>query len=291
MIYVTGGHEKGIGLEVFFKSYSSLPLKVQKKVTLIFPEKELGNYPNIKVPKALKIISPKKISTPSYDSLNWAIDNLKEKDILLTLPTSKDQINFKKNYLGHTEYFRDVYNNQFIAMCFKNFNYNTLLVSDHIPVKEISSKITPKMIINKVCSTLEGFGKYFHKINHVFVTGLNPHAGENGLLGNEENSIKEAIITLKSKFDISFYGPIPPDSLQKEKIEKDKLFVYMYHDQLLPLFKARSSQTGLNISFGMPFLRMSVDHGTAFEIYGKNKANSTSCLLSLVEAYNISNRI
>ena len=111
-------------------------------------------------------------------------------------------------------------------------------------------------------------------MTEVYISGLNPHAGENGLLGNEENEILDAIENLRELYPrIIFEGPIPGDGihLQKTKKQAHQLYVYMYHDQGLSPFKQKHGLVGLHMTFGLPFLRMSVDHGTGFEIYGKKK--------------------
>jgi 4-hydroxythreonine-4-phosphate dehydrogenase len=298
MIYVTQGHEKSIGLEVFLKSFILLSNKSQKEFTLVSDqsvleknlhllnyEYEINNDEISFCGTKLKVINPKKEELPSSTrSLKTILEIITEDDILLTLPTSKDQLILNdKMCKGYTEYLRTHYDNEELCMLFKAFDNNTLLITDHIPLSEVSKSISEDLIFNKIVTTLECFSKFFERIDEVLISGINPHCGENGLLGYEDKVITKAAQRLNTLLPTK--GPISGDTLHFYRSnQKKQLNVYMFHDQGLPVFKDKYKTIGLNITLGLPFLRMSVDHGTAFELYGKGIADFSGCYYMLKEA-------
>lgn len=301
MIFVTQGHEKAIGLEVFLRSFVLLGLSQQQEFTLIALKKTLSKnldllgysysfkegrvaYNGVR----LNFIDPEKEELPqSSECLSRAIDLLKEEDILLTLPTSKDQLILNGTVCkGYTEYLRSQFNNKNLCMLFKAFNQNTLLITDHIPLKEVSKTINKELIKSKILTTISYYKKYFNKLDEIIISGINPHCGEGGLLGSEDKCVYEAAKDLSLK--IKVIGPVSGDTLHFHKNRlMNQLNVYMYHDQGLPSFKNENKTIGLNITLGLPFIRMSVDHGTAFDIFGKGIADYTGCYYMLKEALKI----
>lgn len=295
MIYVTQGHEKGIGLEIFLKSFLMLSREERMQVTLISSSLDLEqNLHDLGLKKALfqdlKVIENKKSSGySSTDSLLTALELMTPKDILITLPTSKDQLKYQnQNMAGYTEFFRHYFNNKNIAMTFKGLDQNVLLITDHLPLKNVPTAITQDLIVQKLSLTLDNFKKYFFAFDEVILSGINPHAGENGILGNEEKEISAALAILEKKYGKIFKGPLSGDTLHYSADKsKKQLMVYMFHDQGLPSFKAHFGLIGMNITLGLPFLRLSVDHGTAFDLYGKNKANITGMLYLLKNCFEV----
>ena len=295
MIYVTQGHEKGIGLEIFFKSFLLLTSSQQKKVCLITTQKALED--NLKACgfnsshfKNLKIDLVNNSPTGSTSSLARALTIIKPIDILVTLPTSKDQLNLNgHNCAGYTEFFRQYFNSKDISMCFKGIHQNVLLATDHVSLAKVSSTIDENLIVNKSIQTIECFQKYFFPFEELIFSGINPHVGENGLLGSEDNVISPAIQRLKAKYPhMNFVGPVSGDTLHMhENTAKKQLQVYMYHDQGLSTFKSKHGLIGLNITMGLPFLRLSVDHGTAFDLYGKNSANISGMIFLFNHAFEV----
>ncbi|MFA6237225.1 MAG: 4-hydroxythreonine-4-phosphate dehydrogenase PdxA [Bacteriovorax sp.] len=295
MIYVTQGHESGIGLEIFLKSFLLLSREERKLVTLVVSRDDFNkNLNDLKLDvihfKDLNIIENKNSTKySSTNSLLTALELIGGKDILITLPTSKDQLVFNsQNQAGYTEFFRSYYGNKNIAMTFKGPDQNVLLITDHIALKEVTNKISPELIVDKLRITLDNFKKYFYEFEDVVLSGINPHAGENGILGDEEKHIKMAISELQKSYKLIFRGPFSGDTLhhQHDKSKK-QLFVYMYHDQGLAQFKSHYGLIGLNITLGLPFLRLSVDHGTAFDLYGKNHANVSGMLFLFKQAFEV----
>jgi 4-hydroxy-L-threonine phosphate dehydrogenase PdxA len=172
-------------------------------------------------------------------------------------------------YKGHTEVLRDIFKKEAIMMlgCEKLY---VALFTEHIPLKEVPKKIKKEKLIQ--------FFLDFHKSTHfekVGVLGLNPHAGDGGVLGDEEiKEILPAIIEANEILDNNiFYGPLVPDIAFKEKKGR---FIAMYHDQGLAPLKALYFNESINVSLNLPILRTSVDHGTAFDIAYKGIADTKS---------------
>jgi 4-hydroxythreonine-4-phosphate dehydrogenase len=299
MIYVTQGHEHGIGLEIFLKSFLMLSSLDRKQVTLITQKKHLEEHfkwMNLSpmLFKDLNVLFAESTEAPASSiTLLKAFEVLTDKDTLVTLPTSKDQLIYKKkSYAGYTELFRAFFNKPEIAMTFKGVDLDVVLVTDHIPLNKVAQIIDENLIVSKVKTTLEFFQKYFYNFEEVIFAGINPHVGENGILGNEDACISKAIAILKSNYAVNFKGPYSGDTLHiHHSTDKKQLFVYMFHDQGLPVFKSKFGFVGLNISMGLPFLRLSVDHGTAFELYGKNKGDMSGMLYLLKEALEVNQNV
>jgi 4-hydroxythreonine-4-phosphate dehydrogenase len=168
MIYVTQGHESGIGLEIFLKSFLLLSKNEKKIIRLVVDKVDLAqNLADLKLDAKnfhdLNIVENVKSCTfSSTNSLLTALSLISKDDILVTLPTSKDQLLFNgHNQAGYTEFFRSYFGNKNISMTFKGLSQNVLLVTDHIPLKDIIKKITPEVIKEKVQITLDNFKKYF----------------------------------------------------------------------------------------------------------------------------------
>lgn len=303
MIRVTQGHELGIGIEVFIKSFCLLTPCEQKNFVLYVSEKTLTtNLKNMGFSFKLNSnsvefcenkLNCQFISTNGQESelsLRNALVQMSPKDILLTLPTSKDQLKSNgKDFSGYTEYLRHHFNTE-LSMVFSSGSENVLLVTDHIPLSKVSENINSELINKKVSLTIDNFKKYFNPIQKIYFSGINPHNGENGLLGSEDEEVVKAISDLTKKYkDLNFSGPISGDTLYLSEKAPQNLDVYMYHDQGLSVFKSKNYVKGLNITLGLPFLRMSVDHGTAFNLFGLNKANYIGCHFLLKTSLEIIN--
>ena len=275
MIFVSQGHQQSIGLEIFFKSFSLLNSRDRKLFHLVGDkfsiEETLNSIPsNLDISGLNYHYLEASDMSQSHQSLQYCLDKITAQNILITLPTSKDQLPGKG---GHSQFFRHIYKKEHIAMVFESLDERILLITDHIPLKDVSDTIDAPLIVSKVTTTLKGYASLKTLIKEVIFSGINPHAGEEGLLGSEDATINHAIKELKAQFPhISFLGPFSADALHFFK-RPNQLFVYMYHDQALPKFKSEHGTIGTHLTFGLPFLRMSVDHGTAFNLYKKNQAN------------------
>lgn len=294
MIYVTSGYKNGIGLEVFIKSFLLINCNAQKifilfskkstlkktlsslKIKYSFSKNELLIS---KVRLKIQFLNETGKNTETIQSLLEILKVITSKDILITLPSTKGEFLYnKKNYLGHMEFFRFYFKNKNLPMFFYKDNLSVLLISDHIKLSEVS-KITTNQITSKLELTLKSLATLFPKKftpEEILISGINPHAGEMGILGIEDKKITKALHFLKKKYKkLNFLGPFSGDTLHLLKdSNKRQLLVYLYHDQGLTFFKTNSNLYGANIGLGLPFIRLSVDHGTASDLYLKNKANS-----------------
>jgi 4-hydroxythreonine-4-phosphate dehydrogenase len=196
---------------------------------------------------------------------------------LINLPINKSKFT-KNKYNGITEYIADKTNNKDKEnMLLFNDAFSVLPLTTHIPLKDVYKEISYKKI-EKACKNINNF--YFKTIKRkkfkIGILGLNPHNGENGYIGNEEKRIIiPAIKKLKKKFPI--VGPLSPDTsfLQRAKLKIDVLIGH-YHDQILTTFKTKFNYDAINITIGLPFIRISPDHGVGTEIVGKGVADPKS---------------
>jgi 4-hydroxythreonine-4-phosphate dehydrogenase len=196
---------------------------------------------------------------------------------LINLPINKSKFT-KNRYYGITEYIADKTNNKDKEnMLLFNEDFSVLPLTTHIPIKEVYKEITYKKI-EKACKNINNF--YLKTIKRkkfkIGILGLNPHNGENGYVGNEEKRIIiPAIKKLRKKYKI--IGPLSPDTsfLQRAKLKIDVLIGH-YHDQILTTFKTKFNYDAINITIGMPFIRISPDHGVGTEIIGKGIADPKS---------------
>ena len=298
MIYITQGKRGSIGIEALFKAILVLPkscledLILVIKIEDIIHELQLLHIPYNIAGDALEIhngritlLPPKFFEhSETLNSLLTALSLIQECDFLFTLPSSKDQFHFRNtHHRGYTDFFRSYFHINDVSMTFKGQDFDLLLLTDHIPLREVPNAIKADLF-GKVEVCLRGCLKYFNSYEDVIILGLNPHAGENGRIGIEELSFSAFLKPLVQKFpQISFVGPLAADSLFLSgfKSKKKTLLISPYHDQGLPIFKSLRMFHSAQITFGLPFLRLSVVHGTAEDIYGKNLADPTSILYGL----------
>jgi 4-hydroxythreonine-4-phosphate dehydrogenase len=196
---------------------------------------------------------------------------------IINLPINKSKFT-KNKYNGITEYIAEKTNNKNKEnMLLFNENFSVLPLTTHIPLKEVYKKISYKKI-EKACKNVNNFYSKIIKRKKfkIGILGLNPHNGENGYTGTEEKKIIiPAIKKLKKKYSI--IGPLSPDTsfLQRSKLKIDVLIGH-YHDQILTTFKTKFDLDAINITIGLPFIRISPDHGVGTEIIGKGIANPES---------------
>lgn len=217
----------------------------------------------------------------AFASLERATKDLAENkiDVLVTAPISKDAISkadFK--FPGHTEYLADLSNVDEALMMMISDRLKVALVSSHVPLKEVASKLTKEVILKKLqqlnTSLIKDFGIIKPKIA---VLGVNPHAGEQGKLGSEEIDIIIPAINEFTKQGGVAFGPYPADGFfGSSLVNQFDVVLAMYHDQGLTGFKALSFEDGVNFTAGLPIVRTSPDHGTAFDIAGQGVANAQS---------------
>lgn len=300
MIRVTQGHEKGVGLEIFVKAALCLHPDQQKSLSLYcFKESLIKTLNSLALPfgimdDELHILSCKiKLRllnggvSQTSKALSLAIEDMETSDILLTLPSSKDQIlsENSKTYKGHTDFFREIYPNSNIVMSFVSPKLNSLLLTDHISLSQVEQALSPSKFIDIIRVGLTGL-RGIRTIQKVFIAGVNPHCGENGIISSFDNTLVKPIQELQAEFgDIDFNGLIPGDTILFNPISPEHLFVFPSHDQALAPFKLYNGLTGINLTLGLPYRRVSVDHGTAFDLYGKNTAGYQGMLYLLNELF------
>jgi len=198
-------------------------------------------------------------------------------DALVTAPIAKEKwLEAGIPYQGHTPYLAAAVKARDHAMFFWSPSLKLLLFTIHLPLKDIFPAIKKEKIIHFLSFADQELKRLFKHEFTFMVSGLNPHAGEQGFLGQEEiDEIIPAINVLQEKIKIK--GPFPPDTVfLKARHIKDAVVVCWYHDQGLIPFKLLHLNAGVNITLGLPFIRTSPDHGTAFDIAGQGIANPGS---------------
>ena len=194
---------------------------------------------------------------------------------LINGPISKKNF-LKKKFLGITEYFAEKFNKKKIAMLIYNNNLSVCPVTTHLPLKEVSKFIQKKLIFEKVQLINDFYKTYIGFKPKIALTGLNPHCESTNKFNEDEKIIKPTISDLKKrKFKV--YGPYPADTIfLKNNRKKFDVIIGMYHDQVLTPIKTLFEYDAINITLGLPFLRISPDHGPNETMLGKNLSSSLS---------------
>ncbi|MFM7852769.1 MAG: 4-hydroxythreonine-4-phosphate dehydrogenase PdxA [Flammeovirgaceae bacterium] len=225
-------------------------------------------------------------------SLKRVVEDAKEGfiDGFVTGPIDKNTIHGDDfPYRGHTEYLTKEFEASESLMLMVGENLKVALVTEHIPVKEIANAITKERVELKIRLLELSLKKDFQlQKPKIAVLGLNPHAGDEGLLGKEENEIIKPVINdLKLKGKLIF-GPYPADGFfaSGQHVKYDAVLA-MYHDQGLVAFKTLAFDNGVNFTAGLPVVRTSPDHGTAYNIAGKNLADESSLRQAIFMACDI----
>jgi 4-hydroxythreonine-4-phosphate dehydrogenase len=214
------------------------------------------------------------------DVLNFALDGCLNKsfDALVTAPIHKSIINESQPFTGHTEYIAHYTDTKNEVMMLTSKTMKVALVTTHVPLSQVSRLITSEKL-EQTLRTINRDLIHRFKINSpkIFVAGLNPHAGENGILGLEEINILTPVINKLKLEGMLIEGPLPADTLFTEKyIQKADCFLAMYHDQGLAVFKHANFGLGVNVTLGLPIIRTSVDHGTAIDLAGLGNIDPNS---------------
>ena len=206
----------------------------------------------------------KTIKHATKDCLNGNCDGL------LTGPVNKGVINESGiDFTGHTEFLAKLTKTSKTVMLLATDQLKVALATTHLPLTEVANNISKKSL-SQVISIIHNDFKYLGvKKPKILVCGLNPHAGENGYLGNEEKTIISPVIKELNKVGYDLIGPVPADTaFTHESLNNVDVVLAMYHDQGLPVLKAQGFKKAANITLGLPFFRTSVDHGTAIELAG-----------------------
>lgn len=321
IIGITCGDLNGIGLEIIIKILGDnrildfcTPVIFANNKVLNFYRKTLADINiNFTSTKELNRINNKQINlyncweeevniTPgilndlggkyAIKSLTTAGKALKENliDGLVTAPIHKSNTQSNEfNFTGHTPYLKSLYGASDVVMFMIAENMRVALVTEHVPVKEVAKFITKEAIISKLQLINRSLKRDFNISKpRIAVLGLNPHAGDEGLLGKEEEEIiKPAVKEAKHK-DIFCFGPYPADAFfARGQHEKFDAVLAMYHDQGLIPFKSLAIGEGVNYTAGLQGIRTSPDHGVAFDIAGQGKADESSLRAAIFKCIDI----
>jgi 4-hydroxythreonine-4-phosphate dehydrogenase len=308
VIAITIGDINGIGPEIILKALSQKELRSQCRPIILAPKTILMqqlqilrlDFEVINIDVEVEIKSePGKMSAISGQiagrALEMAIDRALKKtvDAIVTAPISKTAFNLAGyDYPGHTEFLAARTRTKDYVMVLLDGNFRVGLVTTHCPISKVPKLLSTEKILSKL-RTLN------HDLIHRFsidkpkiaVSALNPHGGERGMFGSEEQEIIIPAINMAKEFGIDVQGPFPADSLFAH-IEHDKYDAYlaMYHDQGLIPLKMKSFGKAVNYTAGLPIIRTSPDHGTAFDITGKGVADPGSMVEAIKLAISMANK-
>lgn len=280
---ITPGELDGIGLEVSLEALKKIDIH---DAYIIFVKKSSLNSHLEKISLPFKLTELKSLNTdlspgvyfidlPATEPVDWFKKACEfsaanpTNTAVVTGPLRKASFNDPK-ILGHTEYLRQQFKNADLFMTFFGKYYNCLLLSDHVPLKDAPSHLSSKKI-NASLNLLRSL-----KPEGIFaLLGLNPHAGESGLLGNEEEHIHKKVCSENT----NLLGPLSPDGLFSVKAyEQYDFLIANYHDQGLIPFKLINGFNASQATLGLPFVRTSVNHGTSESLFMKSEVDSSSML-------------
>jgi 4-hydroxythreonine-4-phosphate dehydrogenase len=214
-----------------------------------------------------------------------------EFDAVVTGPVHKGVINRSGvEFSGHTEFFAEQSNTPLVVMMLATEGLRVALATTHLPLSKVSQAITAELL-EEIIHILHAdlINKFGIKHPIIHVCGLNPHAGEDGVLGHEEiDTIIPVLNALRQQHGYKLIGPLPADTIFNPKyINNSDVILGMYHDQVLPVLKYKGFGQSVNITLGLPFIRTSVDHGTALDLAGSGKADTGSFKTALQYAIDL----
>ncbi|MCF7858523.1 MAG: 4-hydroxythreonine-4-phosphate dehydrogenase PdxA [Candidatus Cloacimonetes bacterium] len=313
-IAITTGDPAGVGPEITSKAIRFLKLK--KDVIIIIYGKvescKAGNRIK-KIEKVSEAVSPKyiywieinnnkiEIGKPSvlsgkvaYEILCRCTEDLNSGKLsaVVTAPVSKAAIRLSyQSFIGHTEFFAEKSNSKNVVMSFWGPYFNLALLSTHLAISDICNHLKTTDLAAKFRVIYDQTIKMIPDAR-IAMLGVNPHAGENNAFGNEDELIKSVLKELKNE-NIQIDGPFPADTFFSSKVTSYDMVISAYHDQGLIPFKMISAEEGVNVTLGLPFIRTSVDHGTAYDIAGKGIASEKSLeqAIKLAEKMLLGNRV
>jgi 4-hydroxythreonine-4-phosphate dehydrogenase len=324
VIGITVGDINGIGPEIIIKTFADqrltefcTPVIFGSNKVINFYRKTLGdinlNYSQVREwgklnPKQVNLftcweeevnITPGLVNETGGKyavlSLQQAGLALKENKIqgLVTAPFHKKNVQLPDfTHTGHTPYLRELFGTKDVLMLMVAENMRIGLVTEHVPLGEVSALITREAILGKLRILRESLKKDFGIDKpRIAVLGLNPHAGDEGLVGTEDESVIRPAIIEARKNDLLVFGPYSADAFfARGQYAKFDAVLAMYHDQGLIPFKSLAIGEGVNYTAGLPGIRTSPDHGTAMDIAGKNKADESSFREAIFTCIDIFNK-
>lgn len=323
VIGISCGDINGIGTELILKTFADHRI-LEQCTPVIFASNKLINFYRKSVPEvhfnyqSIKdfrqvnhkqiniyncweedvVINPGQINEIggkyAVKSLQAAATALKEGHIqgLVTAPIHKKNVQSNEfNFTGHTPFLKETAGAEDVLMLLYADNLRVALVTEHLPIKSVAQNITKQAILSKLNLLNQSLRRDFGIDKpRIAVLGLNPHAGDEGLVGNEEEQIIKPALK-EAKQNMLVFGPYSADAFfaRRSYLQFDAVLA-MYHDQGLIPFKTIAVGEGVNFTAGLSFVRTSPDHGTAFDIAGKNKADITSFVTAVFECVDIINR-
>ena len=322
LVGITQGDSNGIGYEVIIKALSD-PRILEQFTPVIYGSSKIFSFYRKTIPEIEQMDTnainnareahPKRVNivnclpdsayaepgqaTPesakaAIACLDRAVEDLKagEIDVLVTGPINKKAMSGQGfGFPGHTEYIQNAFGVKDVTMLMVSSRIKVGVVTGHIPLKDVAASITEEKILSKLRLINESLQKDFCIDKpRIAVLSLNPHSGDGGLLGDEEGRI--IIPAIKKAVDegILAFGPFSPDGFfGLSHYENFDATLAMYHDQGLAPFKALSFEDGVNFTAGQPVVRTSPDHGTAFEMAGRDEADPLSMRAAIFTAIDI----
>ena len=316
---ISVGDPNGIGIEVILKSFKNSKMcKLFNPV--IFADTEIIEYQREHFKIDIELNSIKKLEDICEERINVidinqgkfvhafgkatvqggqvALNSLLESaralksgeiQALVTGPINKKNILSKTfNFVGHTEFLANFFSSDSL-MFMVGANLKIGLLTDHIPIDKVSSSITKESLRDKILKMANSLKNDFLISNpKIAILGLNPHAGDNGLIGDQDERVIKPVIAELNKENNSIFGPFSADSFfVKANLDKYDSVLAMYHDQGLIPFKTLNFGSGVNFTSGLPVIRTSPDHGTAYDIAGRGIASHTSFRKALLIAREI----
>lgn len=299
-ILITTGDTDGVGFEVAAKALSKVGpqknfsffiwrnAKPQKKFQSLLAKKfkvvsvrslsEALAYKTSSSKQLIEIVSEESPALWVEESAQACFE--KRADALVTGPLSKPEI-FRAglNDLGHTDILKRISGSKNATMSFWGKHFRVLLTTGHIPIAQIESKLTTERLDEILKLAIEAKSRLPKALakRPIAILGLNPHAGDSGLIGDFEQ--KTLIPWMEKNKSANLVGPLVPDAaFHKDNWNKYSFYIALYHDQGLIPFKTIHGFAGVHVTLGLPLVRSSVDHGTAKELFGKNKADPTSMM-------------
>lgn len=322
IIAITHGDFNGIGYEVILKTLSE-PRVYEDFIPVIYGSSKAAGYYrkmldlpsiNFNIINAVEEAQPKRVNLinctsedirveqgisteeagkAAFDALERAVADIKKDlvDALVTAPINKKNIQSDRFYFpGHTEYLEQVFkDNQSALMLLVNDVMRVAVVTGHIPIKDLTSVITKELIVKKLTTFNQSLKQDFTIVRpRIAVLGLNPHAGDEGVIGTEEETVIKPALEEAQANGILCFGPYPADGFfGSGHFNKFDGILAMYHDQGLIPFKTVSMDDGVNFTAGLSIIRTSPAHGTAYDIAGQGIASENSFRQALYMAYDI----
>ena len=298
MMVLTTGEPAGIGPDIILTlaCQNNLPqnMVVLADTHLLAERAEQLGYPvstlNTMQIQHVGLAAPVQAGIPDVANAGYVLQQLniavegclsKKYQSMVTCPIHKAVINDadkKCFFTGHTEFLAQRAGVSDVVMLFvlPSQNINVALTTTHIPLKEVAHSLTAQRLRRVIELTHQGLRSYFNvDFPCLHVAGINPHAGESGYLGTEEQIIMTPVINELNEEGLNVIGPMSADTMFIPKqLEQADAHIMMYHDQGLPVVKSMGFDDAVNVTLGLPFIRTSVDHGTAFSLAGTGQASA-----------------